>query len=244
MSAKREYPYDEAQLRQQLCDIGRMMYERGFIGAADGNLAVRLDDERLLVTPAGVLKGFMTPDMPVVTDLDGNALDGGRPSTEIKMHVALLKERPDVSAALHAHPPYTVSFSLAGIPLSRCVIPEIVVTIGMVPTVPYATPGTEELPESLRVPIRSSDVLLLERHGIVTVADEIWNCFKLLDMVEHAAKITHLALQLGGAKVLDREQVDKLVNSRYDLGVGQRSTIAEDLMARLACSQPLTRKPQ
>jgi len=238
----RSYPYGEAELRQQMCDIGRMMYERGFIGAADGNLAVRLDDERLLVTPAGVLKGFMTPDMLVVTDLDGEPLDGGKPSTEIMMHVTLLKERPDVSAALHAHPPYTVSFSLAGIPLSRCVIPEIVVTIGMVPTVPYATPGTQELPESLKHPIHDSDVLLLERHGIVTVADEIWNCFKLLDMVEHSAKITHLAMQLGGAKVLDASQVEKLVSSRYDLGIGQKSTIAEDLRARLACSQPFGRK--
>lgn len=233
------YPYSEAELRRQLCDIGRMMYERGFIGAADGNLAVRLDDERLLVTPAGVLKGFMQPDMLVVTDRAGNPLDGGRPSTEIKMHVALLEERPDVAAALHAHPPYTVSFSLAGIPLTRCVIPEIVVTIGNVPTVPYATPGTTELPDSLRAPIRSSDVLLLERHGIVTVADEIWNCFKLLDMVEHAAKITHLAMQLGGAKVLDREQVEKLVQSRYDLGIGQRNTIADDVANRLSCSLPL-----
>lgn len=235
------YPYNEAELRQQLCDIGRMMYERGFIGAADGNLAARIDDQRLLVTPAGVLKGFMTPDMLVVTDLDGNALDGGRPSTEIKMHVALLQSRPDVSAALHAHPPYTVSFSLAGIPLTRCVIPEIVVTIGNVPTVPYATPGTEELPDSLREPIKKSDVLLLERHGIVTVADEIWNCFKLLDMVEHAAKITHLAMQLGGAKVLDREQVEKLVQSRYDLGIGQRNTLADDAAVRASCSLPLRR---
>ena len=233
------YPYSETELRQQLCDIGRLMYERGFIGAADGNLAVRLDEKRLLVTPSGCLKGFMRPEEMVVTDLDGKPLDDGRPSTEILMHVALLQERPDVSAVVHAHPPYTVSFSLAGIPLTRCVIPEIVVTIGNVPTVPYATPGTPELPDSLRAPIKNSDVLLLERHGIVCVADEIWNAFKLLDMVEHSAKIVHLALQLGGARVLDREQVDKLMQSRYDLGIQSRNTIAEDMLARLACTQPL-----
>jgi L-fuculose-phosphate aldolase len=237
-----KFPYGETELRQQLCDIGRMMYERGFIGAADGNLAVRLDERRLLVTPAGCLKGFMTPAEMVVTDLDGKALDGGRPSTEIHMHVALLKERPDVSAVVHAHPPYCVAFSLAGIPLTSCIIPEIVVTIGSVPTVPYATPGTQELPDSLREPIRSSDVLILERHGMVTVADEIWNAFKLLDMVEHSAKIVHLALQLGPAKVLDQEQVGKLMQSRYDLGIHSKNTLAQDLLARLACSTPFTRK--
>lgn len=236
------FPYSEAELRQQLCDIGRMMYERGFIGAADGNLAVRLDERRLLVTPAGCLKGFMTPEEMVVTDLDGAPLAGGRPSTEILMHVALLRERPDVSCVVHAHPPYCVAFSLAGIPLTRCIIPEIVVTIGTVPTVPYATPGTHELPDSLREPIRSSDVLLLERHGMVTVADELWNAFKLLDMVEHSAKIVHLALQLGPAQVLDQEQVAKLMQSRYDLGLQSRNTLAQDLLARLACSTPFNRK--
>jgi L-fuculose-phosphate aldolase len=236
------FPYGEAELRQQLCDIGRMMYERGFIGAADGNLAVRLDPERLLVTPAGALKGFMRPEEMVVTDLAGRPLQDGRPSTEILMHVAVLQERQDASAVVHAHPPYTVAFSLAGMPLTRCVIPEIVVTIGAVPTVPYATPGTPELPESIRGPIRQSDVLLLERHGIVTVADELWNAFRLLDMVEHSARIIHLAIQLGGARVLDREQVEKLMQSRYDLGITSRNTLAEDLLARLACSQPL-KKP-
>ncbi len=236
------FPYSEAELRQQLCDIGRLMYERGFIGAADGNLAVRLDAERLLVTPSGCLKGFMTPETMVITDRAGQSLDGGRPSTEILMHAAILEERPDVSAVVHAHPPYTVSFSLAGIPLTRCVIPEIVVTIGNVPTVPYATPGTPELPDSIREPIKKSDVLLLERHGIVTVADEIWNAFKLLDMVEHSAKIVHLALQLGRAQVLGTDQVEKLMQSRYDLGIQSRNTIAEDMLARLACSQPL-KKP-
>jgi len=237
------FPYGESELRQQLCDIGRMMYERGFIGAADGNLAVRLDEERLLVTPSGCLKGFMTPEEMVVTDRVGQPLDGKRPSTEILMHVAILQERADIGAVLHAHPPHCVAFSLAGIPLTRCVIPEIVVTIGTVPTVPYATPGTVELPESVRVPIRGSDVLVLERHGIVTVADELWNAFKLLDMVEHSARIVHLALQLGGARVLDAGQVEKLINSRYDLGISSRNTIAEDLLARLACSQPL-QKPR
>jgi L-fuculose-phosphate aldolase len=235
------FPYSESELRQQLCDIGRMMYERGFIGAADGNLAVRLDERRLLVTPAGCLKGFMVPEEMVITDLDGNSLGSGRPSTEIQMHVALLRERQDVSAVVHAHPPYCVAFSLAGIPLTRCIIPEIVVTIGNVPTVPYATPGTRELPDSLREPIRSADVLILERHGMVTVADELWSAFKLLDMVEHSAKIVHLALQLGPAQVLDQEQVAKLMQSRYDLGIESRNTLAQDMLARLACSTPITR---
>jgi L-fuculose-phosphate aldolase len=235
-----DYPYRESELRQQLCDIGRMLYERGFIGAADGNLAVRLDPERLLVTPSGELKGFMTPESMVVTDLAGQPLDGGRPSTEIQMHVAVFEERPDIHAVVHAHPPHSVAFSIAGVSMARCVIPEIVVTIGMVPTVPYATPGTEELPHSIREPIRGADAVILERHGSITVGSELWDAFRVLDMVEHASHITHLAATLGTeVKVLNRDQVDRLMRSRREMGMPGKNTICDDCAARSACSHPI-----
>ena len=236
-----EQPFSEDELRQQLCDIGRMLYERGFIGAADGNLAVRLDPERLIVTPSGCLKGFMTPEQMVIVDREGRALDGGRPSSEIEMHIAILQERPEMSAVVHAHPPYCTAFSIAGVTMARCVIPEIVVTLGTVPTVPYATPGTRELPDSLREPIRHADALVLERHGSVTVGTDLWDAFRVVDMIEHAAHLTHLAAQLGNVKVLDRDQVDRLMDSRQKLGLSGTNTICNDCAARSTCSNPLSR---
>jgi len=233
------FVFSEAELRQQLCDIGRMLYERGFIGLPDGNLAVRLDYQRLLVTPAGCLKGFMEPDMMVVTDLRGNPTGEGRPSTEIRLHVAVLEERPDVHAVLHAHAPYSTAFSIAGLAMARCIIPEIVVTLGTVPMVPYATPGTDELPDCVREPIRSSDALVLERHGTVTVGSDLWDAFRVLDMVEHASRITHLARQLGKVKILDENQVERLMKVRKDLGIGGKNTICDDCAARAQCSHPL-----
>ena len=242
-SAAPAFPYSETELRQQLCDIGRMLYERRFIGAADGNLAVRLDPQRLLVTPSGCLKGFMDPDMLVVTDLAGDPLGKGRPSSEIRMHVAVFQERPDISAILHAHAPYCTAFSLSGVGLARCIIPEIVVTVGTVPTVPYATPGTDDLTASVRVPIRHADALVLERHGTLTVGTDIWDAYRVLDMIEHAARITHLSLQLGHTKVLDAEQVEKLMTARRELSVGGKNTLCSDCAALEVCSHPIEPPP-
>ena len=235
-----EYLYDETELRRQLCDIGRMLYERGFIGAADGNLAVRLDPERLLVTPSGCLKGFLRPEQMVVTDLSGAPVGPGQPSSELRMHVAVFAERSDVAAVVHAHPPHCTAFSIAGVTLARCIVPEIVVTVGTVPTVPYATPGTQELPDSIREPIRSADALILERHGSITVGRDLWDAFRVLDMIEHAARITHLAATLGEeVKVLDRDQVERLLESRQALGIAGKNTICDDCAARKSCSHPL-----
>lgn len=232
-------PWNENYLKQEMADIGRMLYQRGLIGIADGNLSVRLDDGHLLVTPSGVPKGFMRPEQMVKTDLTGRPLGGGRPSSEILMHAAVYHERPDVRAVVHAHPPHAVAFSIVGIGLTRCIIPEIVVTLGTVPTTPYATPGTDELPESVRATIRGADALILERHGALTVGTTLMEAFVRLDTVEHTAKITYLARSLGQVQVLQPEQVDKLLKVRRDLKIKGKNTICDDCGAREACSHPL-----
>jgi L-fuculose-phosphate aldolase len=233
-------PWNESYLKQEMADIGRMLYERHLIGIADGNLSVRLDDRHLLVTPSGVPKGFMRPEQMVKTDLAGRPVSGGgRPSSEILMHAAVYEERPDVRAVVHAHPPHAVAFSIAGLGLTRCIIPEIVVTLGTVPTTPYATPGTNELPDSVRETIRGADALILERHGALTVGTTLMEAFVRLDTVEHTAKITYLARSLGHVDVLNPEQVDKLLKTRRELKIKGKNTICDDCGARQACSHPI-----
>jgi len=205
--------------RRQLAEIARLCWERGYIGAIDGNMSVKLDDGTLLVTPSGTIKFLIEPDQIVRTAADGRPLSGGRASSEILMHVACYQERPDVRAVVHAHPPTAVAFSLSGIGLMQAVIPEMVVTLGAIPTAPYATPGTEELPASIRELVRCSDAVLMERHGALCLGKDLLDAYKKLEQIEHNAKITFMARTLGQVKELSSEQVKRLLDTRDELGI-------------------------
>ena len=142
--------FDEEQIREEIVEVGRRLYARGFIASNDGNISVRLDEQRLITTPKGVSKGFMTPDIMVITDFNGHKLVGERePSSELPMHLEIYKNRADVKAVVHAHPPLATGFAVAGIPLTRAVLAEVVTTLGSIPIAEYGTPSTQELPLSL-----------------------------------------------------------------------------------------------
>ena len=205
--------------KQQIAEIARLCWERGYIGAIDGNLSVKLDDGTLLVTPSGTIKFLIQPESIVRTDADGNPQGGGRASSEILMHVACYRERPDVRAVVHAHPPTAVAFSLAGISLMQAVIPEVVVTLGAIPTAPYATPGTDALAKSIQELVRCSDAVLMERHGALCLGKDLLDAYKKLEQIEHNAKITYMARTLGQVKELSAEQVQSLLDTRGELGI-------------------------
>ena len=136
----------------------------------DGNISVRLDDQRLITTPKNVSKGFMTPDMMVITDLDGKKIAGERdPSSELKMHLEVYRNRPDARAVVHAHPPTATGFAVAGIPLDRAVLAEVITTLGSIPIAEYATPSTQELPDGVRKYVKAHDGLLLANHGALAI---------------------------------------------------------------------------
>ena len=156
----------ESSLRADIVEIGRRMYARGYTASNDGNISVRLGADRLLMTPKRVCKGFMTPDMMCITDLEGRKLQGDRdPSSEMLMHLEVYRQRPDVQAVVHAHPPTATGFAVAGIPLDRAVLAEVVTTLGSVPIAEYATPSTKELPEAVRKYVKAHDGMLLANHG-------------------------------------------------------------------------------
>ncbi len=212
----------EYELREEMVRIGRLMWERGYVASTDGNLSVRLGAERLLTTPSGLSKGFLSADSLVVIDLSGKPIPsyrgrGERPSSEVLMHLEVYRQRPDVSAVIHAHPPLATAFSIAGVSLARCVIPEVIVSLGSIPTAEYATPGTFEVPESIRQAIRDHDAIVLAHHGSLTVGRTLWEAYLRLERVEQAAQITLAAQQLGRVGTLSPQAVEKLAEKRREL---------------------------
>ena len=174
------------------------MYARGYTASNDGNISVRLGADRLLMTPKSVCKGFMTPDMMCITDLDGRKLQGDRdPSSEMLMHLEVYRQRPDVQAVVHAHPPTATGFAVAGIPLDRAVLAEVLTTLGSIPIAEYATPSTKELPEAVRKYIKAHDGMLLANHGALTVGGDLFAAYYKMETIEHFAKISLVARLLG-----------------------------------------------
>lgn len=203
----------EAAARRDIVQICRRMYERGYIAGGDGNVSMRLGEDRLLITPSGRHKGDLTDDELIITDLTGlpvKANTSRRPSSEILMHLLCYEERPEINAVVHAHPVYAVALALAGISLANCVLPESCLSLGFVLTAPYSTPGTEEVPDSIRQLVRRAEAVLLDRHGSLTIGPTLSVAYNRLESLEHSAKITHAARSLGEVAPLSERQVEKL----------------------------------
>lgn len=208
----------ELSLRQQISEIGRRLYEKNFVAANDGNISVRLDANRVLTTPTGVSKGFMTPESMVIVDLEGHPLSAGKPSSEILLHLFAYRERAEVQAVVHAHPLYATGFAVAGLSFDNCVTPEIIVTLGSIPLAPYGTPSTQQLPDTLRPYIHHHDAFLLANHGAVAVGKDLWDAYYKLERLEHYAHILFISRQLGGEKILPKDDVQELLSLRAKYG--------------------------
>src|SRR5688500_17875584 len=219
----------ESALRGDIVEVGRRMYARGYTASNDGNSSARLGADRLLMTPKSVCKGFMTPDMMCVTDLEGRKLQGERdPSSEILMHLEVYRQRPDVAAVVHAHPPTATGFAVAGIPLDRAVLAEVLTTLGSIPIAAYATPSTQELPEAVRKYIKAHDGMLLANHGALTVGADLFSAYFKMETVEHFAKISLVARLLGRENLIAREEVLRLQELRGSYGIQAPAPICAD----------------
>jgi len=210
----------ESTLRADIVEVGRRMYNRGYTASNDGNISVRLGADRLLMTPKSVCKGFMTPDMMCITDLDGKKLQGDRdPSSEMLMHLEVYRQRADVQAVVHAHPPTATGFAVAGIPLDRAVLAEVLTTLGSIPIAEYATPSTSELPEAVRRYIKAHDGMLLANHGALTVGTDLYSAYYKMETIEHFANISLVARMLGRENLISREEVLRLQGLRGSYGI-------------------------
>jgi L-fuculose-phosphate aldolase len=223
-------------LRADIVEIGRRMYARSYTASNDGNISVRIDASRLLMTPKSVCKGFMTPDMMCVTDLDGRKLQGDRdPSSEMLMHLEVYRQRPDVQAVVHAHPPTATGFAVAGIPLDRAVLAEVLTTLGSIPLAEYATPSTAELPEAVGKYIKAHDGMLLANHGALTVGGDLYSAYYKMETIEHFAKISLVARMLGRENLISREEVMRLQELRGTYGIKAPAPICADPVDDVTC---------
>ena len=202
--------------REAVCRVGKLLYDRGYVAANDGNISVKVAEDRLLITPSGVSKGRMTPEMLLVTDLDGTVVEGDRhPSSEGKMHLEVYRGRPDVNAVVHAHPPVSTAFAVCRRGLETPYLSELVAGLGQVPCTPsFAMLSTDEVPQSVRPYLADHNALLLANHGALAWGRDLWEAFDRLETVEHTAKIVLNAQLLGGGVPLTEEEVARLQGLR------------------------------
>jgi L-fuculose-phosphate aldolase len=212
---------DDRRLREAIVAIGRRLYERGYIVATDGNLSVRLpESSRILTTPTGVCKGFLTPEMLVVVDAEGRKLEGElSPSSELPMHLEIYRQRPDVHAVVHAHPPCGTGFAAAGLSLEKPLVSEVVLTLGCIPLAGYGTPSTHELVAAIAPYVPHYNALLLANHGAVTYGPDLETAYFRMETLEHFARITLVAKLLGREQPLPAEAVQKLFHIREQAGM-------------------------
>ncbi len=205
----------ERQHRDEVVRIGKLLHAAGFVAATSGNISVRLDHATLLMTPTGISKGMMTPDDLIVADMNGRKLSGnGEATTELSMHLLVYRLRPEIRGIVHAHPPTATGYAAAGLALDQPLISEVVLSLGCVPLAPYATPGTQDLSDTLRPLIPQHEAILMANHGVVTYGTNLLSAYMKMETVEHYAKVALVTRQLGCQQLLSEEELHKLAAAR------------------------------
>jgi L-fuculose-phosphate aldolase len=210
----------ERQHREDIVRFGRMLHQRGYVAATDGNLSVRLDHETILSTPTSMSKGMLEPEDLVVVDMKGKRVTGRRlVSSEIGMHLLIYSLRPDTHGLVHAHPPTATGYAAAGLPLNQALVSEIVLSLGCIPLARYATPGTPELVGALEPLVPQYDAILMANHGVVTYGEDLTRAYMKMETVEHFAQITLVTHLLGRQQLLTQDDVSKLIDARERYGL-------------------------
>lgn len=214
-----------AGIRARICDVCEKMWQLGWVAANDGNVSVKLADGTYLVTPTGISKSFITPELLIHIDHTGAILDGmagHRPSSEIKMHLRCYEERADVGAVVHAHPPAATGYAVANKALDEYSMIETVIALGSIPVTPYGTPSTSEVPDAIAPYLGSHDVVLLQNHGALAVGADLLTAYYRMESLELFARISLNAHLLGGAKEISQENIKRLIGMRESYGVTGR----------------------
>lgn len=214
---------EEKELRQKIVEAGKRLHARFFVASNDGNISARLNDNEILITPTSVNKGDMTPEQLLKVDFQGHVLSGLlKPTSEMKMHLAVFRQRPDVRAIVHAHPPAATGFAACHLRLDQdVVLPEVVFGLGKIGFAEYGTPTTEEVPKSVEKEIADCEALLLSNHGALTVGEEVLQAYYRMEVLEMYARVRLVTKILGGPKALSESQVEELLRVRERQGWGR-----------------------
>ena len=232
----------EFKLKEQMCEIGRRIWLKGYCAGNEGNHSVRIGPDRFLCTPTGISKGFLKPDDICTVDTEGKQVAGKRKRTsEILMHLAIYKARPDVKAVVHSHPPHATAFAIAGVELPTCIHPEAEVFLGAVRTAKYVTPGDTRLGESLLPYVKDSNTILLQNHGSVTFSTDLEDAYYKLEIVDAYARILLLAKSVGSIRPLDSAEMKELLELKQRFGLreprlekgAESFTCANDFISRV-----------
>jgi len=216
----------EDEHRRDVCTAGRLIHNRAFVAATDGNISVRLDSRRVLTSPTSISKGMMVPDDLVITDLKGRKISGRREaSSELAMHLLIYNRRPEVHSVVHAHPPAATAHAAAGIALNKALLSELIITLGCIPVAPYGTPGTQELSDALEPMVQHYDAILLANHGVVTCGPDLLTAFFRLETLEHFAQVSLMTEMLGKQVLLSGRDVEKLLVARARYGTTTAATV-------------------
>jgi L-fuculose-phosphate aldolase len=211
---------NEWKLREEMCEVGRRVYAKGFAAANDGNISYRLDEERVLCTPTRVSKGFMKPDDLCIVDLDGKQISGKRKrSSEILLHLTIMKNRPDVRSCVHCHPPHATAFAVAHEPIPKCTMPEFEVFLGEVAITPYETPGGQKFADTVIPYVKDTDVILLANHGTITCGPDLMDAYFKTEIIDAYCRILLLAKQLGSVHYYSDAKAAELLKLKPGLGI-------------------------
>jgi L-fuculose-phosphate aldolase len=211
---------NEWKLREEMCEVGRRVYAKGFAAANDGNISYRLDDDRVLCTPTRVSKGFMKPDDLCIVDLDGKQISGKRKrSSEILLHLTIMKHRPDIRSCVHCHPPHATAFAVAHEPIPKCTMPEFEVFLGEVAITPYETPGGQKFADTVIPYIKDTDVILLANHGTITAGTDLMDAYFKTEIIDAYCRILILTKQLGSVHYYSDAKAAELLKLKSGLGI-------------------------
>ena len=230
----------EYEIKQEICEIGKRIYNQGMVASNDGNISVKLNEHEFLCTPTGVSKGFMTPEFICKVNENGEVLQanpGFRPSSEIKMHLRVYSLRPDVQSVVHAHPMYATAYAISGKALTKPIMPEAVISLGCVPLARYGLPSTDEISDAVEEYLPYFDAVLLENHGALTYSDSLLAAYHKMEAVEFYAKMLYLSTQIGGPQEFSRKQVEDLYEIRRKFGMSGKHPA--DICRRVHGGQPL-----
>lgn len=211
------------KVKQEICEVGRRIWQKGYCAGNEGNHSVRIAEDRVLCTPTGISKGFLKPEMVCTVDMEGNPIGRAgeyRPSSEVKIHLAIYKHRPDIKAVIHSHPPHATAFAIAGIPLPEGIHPEAEVFLGRVPTAEYATPSTMALADSLIPHLKSqTNSILMGNHGSVSFSETLIDAYYKLEILDAYCRVLLLCKQIGKANVLSSDQMTELLKVKQNFGI-------------------------